>query len=713
MKLLSLELNGFRGFPRRQEFDFNANAVIVVGANGNGKTSLFDGILWALSGQIPRLSTSDSELVSMYSETGQARTHLRLLNSDNGTEIIVTRSCDGGDTRVMVETPDGSYHGPSAEAYILDLIWRDAASAANSQRALAGVLTRSVYLQQDVVREFVEADSDEERFQAVSELVGAGRVTELQASLERAKKAWSTVTNQRQDELRPLNERLSAIAARLAELRIHETQSQLSVTSDAWTGWWNSLDDVGIQPIQVEFSSVEAPGVIDRVINDLNVKKRAAERRFEQLSSLQADLAEFTQGTTTDLTSVIQAVERNKRELNDLNALVVTEQERLSSLRSQQAATREKSEQLRTLAILALENLGDHCPVCAQTYDHDKTERRLQEIAAVSLEQQESPIDSSTLTQLLAQVASKESEVATAELNLRSSERAAREREARQATIDKRMRELEIQVSRTPSEALDHAIEQTQTEIRRLLDLQQAGEALSLQLSRSSAQALSKELEKEAQILRKKITDGEEQIASRNRTGDLAQKVIESLRHASSSVVQERLNDISPLLQSIYSRIDPHPSFRVVRFLSRIVRGRGQLSTIVSDPVENKESAFPSVVLSSSQLNALAVAVFLALNIGVPQPPLPIAMLDDPLQSLDDINLLGLVDLLRRTKAQRQLLVSTHDSRFGNLLARKLRPTRAGERTTVIELEGWSRTGPTVRAHNVTSDPAPLRLVAS
>src|SRR5687767_14210173 len=140
MKLLSLELNGFRGFPRRQEFDFNANAVIVVGANGNGKTSLFDGILWALSGQIPRLSTSDSELVSMYSETGQARTHLRLLNSDNGTEIIVTRSCDGGDTRVMVETPDGSYHGPSAEAYILDLIWRDAASAANSQRALAGVL---------------------------------------------------------------------------------------------------------------------------------------------------------------------------------------------------------------------------------------------------------------------------------------------------------------------------------------------------------------------------------------------------------------------------------------------------------------------------------------------------------------------------------------------------------------------------------------------
>jgi hypothetical protein len=29
-------------------------------------------------------------------------------------------------------------------------------------------------------------------------------------------------------------------------------------------------------------------------------------------------------------------------------------------------------------------------------------------------------------------------------------------------------------------------------------------------------------------------------------------------------------------------------------------------------------------------------------------------MLDDPLQSLDDVNLLGLVDTLRRTKALRQ-----------------------------------------------------------
>jgi ABC-type lipoprotein export system ATPase subunit len=159
--------------------------------------------------------------------------------------------------------------------------------------------------------------------------------------------------------------------------------------------------------------------------------------------------------------------------------------------------------------------------------------------------------------------------------------------------------------------------------------------------------------------------------------------------------------------------MDPHPAFRLVTFLSRVVRGRGQLSTIVSDPIEEKECDHPAAVLSSSQVNALAVSVFLALNIGVLKPPLSVAILDDPMQSLDEINLLGLVDLLRRAKDRRQLFVSTHDARFGNLLSRKLRPSNEKERTIVIELDAWSRQGPLVMTREVKNDPVPLRLVAS
>ncbi|CAN5532686.1 hypothetical protein BH24ACT24_BH24ACT24_00550 [soil metagenome] len=111
-------------------------------------------------------------------------------------------------------------------------------------------------------------------------------------------------------------------------------------------------------------------------------------------------------------------------------------------------------------------------------------------------------------------------------------------------------------------------------------------------------------------------------------------------------------------------------------------------------------------------MNALAVSVFLALNLGVRTLPMQAVILDDPLQSLDDVNLLGLIDLLRRTKDQRQLLVSTHDERFGRLLARKLRPVQDEQRTRVIELSGWGPGGPVIREEDSARDPELLRIAA-
>lgn len=106
------------------------------------------------------------------------------------------------------------------------------------------------------------------------------------------------------------------------------------------------------------------------------------------------------------------------------------------------------------------------------------------------------------------------------------------------------------------------------------------------------------------------------------------------------------------------------------------------------------------------------MSVFLALNIGIPKPPLPVAILDDPLQSLDDINLLGLVDLFRRTKDRRQLFISTHDAHFGALLSRKLCPADENGRTLLIELNAWSRGGPAATTRDVKCDPVRLRLVS-
>ena len=143
------------------------------------------------------------------------------------------------------------------------------------------------------------------------------------------------------------------------------------------------------------------------------------------------------------------------------------------------------------------------------------------------------------------------------------------------------------------------------------------------------------------------------------------------------------------------------------------MRKRGTLQAVVEDDESGHTKVDPAVVLSSSQLNVLAVVTFLAMNLSATALPLDVAALDDPLQSLDNINLLGLADLLRRSRRHRQLIISTHDDRLAGLLERKLRPVGDGQRTLVIRLDAWEPAGPSVVVRDIPADsPAPRLRVA-
>ena len=295
--------------------------------------------------------------------------------------FAVTRSFDGKERRVTFETSEGSYQGPSAEGKLIDLIWSDAASASDPSEALASVLTRSIYLQQDLIRQFIDAASPQERFAAVSELVGAGRVTELQDSLERSKKAWSTVTNQRQDELRPVQERLAMIEARLSESTERSSQALPAITSEAWGQWWQNLAQLGLKVSQVESASREAPSAISNAIKELDAQRRLTERRLQNLAVLQAETRTLTDRPMPDLQPLRDNVAKLRKEVEDIKRVTTEEQGRLAEVRRHQAELKEKSEQLKALAVLALKHLTDHCPVCAQTYDKEATRHRLEALA--------------------------------------------------------------------------------------------------------------------------------------------------------------------------------------------------------------------------------------------------------------------------------------------------------------------------------------------
>jgi DNA repair exonuclease SbcCD ATPase subunit len=712
MKLASLEVEGFRAFARRQQFDLDAGGIVLFGTNGQGKTSLFDAILWALSGNVPRLGEDASRIVSLYSESGEARVSLEL-RASTGELWRLIRRYDGHQQQLRLEFSDQTLLGPAAQARLLEVLWPTAIGAPDAVATLTGATTRAVYLQQDLVRRFVETESDQERFNAVSELVGVGRVTELQLALDRARAPWTRVTNLRSAEAEPLRQRLAALEAQVADLSRAEATD--STSTETWTAWWSGLQRFAIPvgPV-VPLESSEAPQRLDLALKQIEAARRAIERRQSAVVALLSDLTTHPPLPLSDRTPLSQALENTETQLRLAREALTEAQTRAAQERRLQVERRELTEELRSLATLALRHLGDRCPVCAQTYDQPATRHRLEQLARSQTPEIESPPPpAQDVASRAAALEKLEQSRAALALKLRQADQAARDYETWRSDRDRRLQEIGIEPTNARlGDVLQALAQDLETTMKIAREQQVQGERLALSLARVAQRARHAEVHRELVAARQHLEQLDGLVHAREDTAALANTILEALREASTEVVEARLEEIQPLLLRIYARVDAHPSFKSIRYLTRVSRGRGRLATSITDPVAQLSTDSPESVLSSSQMNALAVSVFLSFNLGMPGLPLQTAMLDDPLQSLDDINLLGLIDLLRRTRQKRQLLISTHDARFAQLLARKLRPVDDGERTIFVEISAWNREGPTVTLQDVHPDVRRLRIAS-
>ena len=702
MRLKSITLSGFRGFAGTESIDLDADTVIVSGANGRGKTSMFDAILWALTGSVERLNGEPADIVSRYSPSGEARVELEL--DDAGSSVRVVRRFDGQD-HLSLETSGEKVRGATAATALIDLLWPEARAASEPADALSHSLTRAMYLQQDVVREFVEADNEEQRFNVVSELVGVGRVTELQRQLESSRTAWTRVTNRIDDDLKPLRNQLAALEERLRRLGAGDTPTFDQKGFDAW------IEESQRLGVNVGGLRSTATPAIEPVLAALQATQRNNERAISSLQRLRAHLL-------TDAPEAVEAeplraqVHASEAILAEASAQLQVAQESAAAELRRQSELRDQAESLRALAQLALRHLGEHCPVCDQTYDEAATRARLQLLIGGQGDAAASP-PAPSAESAVAQLEAAQRQLAADEAALRTAERSEAQRSNWEGTRDSLARDAALNVSTTLQADAEQALAALQEANARLQTLRRLGEQYTLQLARLAEQNQRAEIDDQLRALREDLAGRELERDARASTGELANTLLAGLRSVSTRIVKEELDRIGPLLQRIYASVEPHPSFRAVRFLTSISRGHGRVWTTVVDETAEKTVNEPSVVLSSSQLNVLAVSTFLSLNLAIETLPLQVVAMDDPLQSLDSVNLLGLVDLLRRVRASRQVLVSTHDERLADLLARKLRPVASGERTRVVRFDAWTREGPIVEQYDIPLDVAPLKLVAA
>jgi exonuclease SbcC len=100
-------------------------------------------------------------------------------------------------------------------------------------------------------------------------------------------------------------------------------------------------------------------------------------------------------------------------------------------------------------------------------------------------------------------------------------------------------------------------------------------------------------------------------------------------------------------------------------------------------------------------VSAAAITLFLALHLSV-DTKFPCLIIDDPVQSMDEVHVAQMAALLRTLSRQhdRQIVVAVHEKALFDYLALELTPAFAGERLITVEL-GLSAEGETFERHKV------------
>ncbi|MCK0125841.1 AAA family ATPase [Gelidibacter sp. F2691] len=133
------------------------------------------------------------------------------------------------------------------------------------------------------------------------------------------------------------------------------------------------------------------------------------------------------------------------------------------------------------------------------------------------------------------------------------------------------------------------------------------------------------------------------------------------------------------LINKIYGKIDPHPDYNEIEFECDFEDKNPRLQIYTVKNINGKrEKSVPALYFSTAQINILSLSIFLARALKAKNPTskksVDCIFIDDPIQSMDSINILSFIDLFRSMVLclGKQLIVSTHEENFHLLLQKKI-----------------------------------------
>lgn len=668
LRLTKLTVAGFRGFNLEQTIPLDAEFVLIRGENGSGKSSAIDAMSWLFTGEVgyianrsTGLKVESDPLVNCYSD-GAARVSVEL-RDEHGNSLVITRI---GNSRTSTLSAEQSARGSAALTHLCEI-------ASKSPEQLAHRVHRWGILSQSTMTDAIESGGVE-LHDRLANLLGLDEIT-------RFVDAVSTFANSAKANRDSCKERLEASLERFEE-------SEKSVTT---------LSERMKSPETRTTDRTRAAQVISNQLADgWEIRKTAIE-----------DENEFFTVLREELSSVIAALVRVRSGRADFETNAVTSEEvasatlitkeleksvfELNNLRTQ-------NDKYRSLFELAVDLLSDECPVCEQEIDeghvHESIESRLGglDASAEALENLEANIS--------------ETRLALSRLNekLRAAEEARIRFQSSVSELESILSALQV-LSPPPSR---DANDVSEAQIAMLSNARDVCDEVRIQFVARMDASVVRSMSELKQLQQQQIGTEREELRTAEERLSEAKQLQQRAIVAKDAVISQALADIQPTFSEVFDRMLPHPTFTKL-LSSRSVRYKKErVNPLVVDDLEGI-NANPTLIYSEGQINVVAISYFLGLALSTEDDALPFVVLDDPVQSMDVIGMLGFADLFRRLRRNKQLIVATHDSRFASILRRKLAPREQSVRCLDVSFSSWSRTGPVISSNYVSpTEIAPL-----
>ncbi|RWE28914.1 MAG: hypothetical protein EOS78_31225 [Mesorhizobium sp.] len=244
-----------------------------------------------------------------------------------------------------------------------------------------------------------------------------------------------------------------------------------------------------------------------------------------------------------------------------------------------------------------------------------------------------------------------------------------------------------------PTEDIAAALSRFAAEASRLVEIYTANQTIRREMAGNALEVQRLNASRQPVVIATGTAQG--RLGRLNAAKDRADRLILDARElakrageARTAIVRKVFNgSLNRVWRDLFVRLAPEEPF-VPAFAVPETNGGPVEAVLETWYRSGGKGGDPRAMLSAGNLNTAALTLFLALHLSV-SPDLPWLVIDDPVQSMDEVHIAQFTALLRmlaKSNLQRQIIIAVHEKPLFDYLSLELSPAFQNDRLITIEL---------------------------